>query len=555
MMNDPSFARLRLGSYELLQELAAGGMATVYVARQIGAAGFERLVVIKRVHRHLLKDEEFTTMFLDESRLASKIHHPNVVPVTNVVEDNGELFLVMDYVDAVTLARLRFVSSRTEAPSPKGLIKRLSPPVVTRILADTLAGLHAAHEAVDMRGGRLELVHRDVSPQNILVGGDGMARLIDFGIAKASQRATHTQTGSLKGKYAYMSPEQTLGKEVDRRTDVFAAGVVLYEALVGDRLFHAESQMEILRKITDAPIPPPSSLVPEISPELDAVVAKALARDKDQRYATAADFLEGLERAAPIGSRRDVIEEVDFFCGRALEKQRQSLRTLISEIEPLVPTLGGTVSERRANNSLTPPPDASGRHLLVADAATHGAGSMPSIARGRSAFPTWLAALFAIAGIAAAAFVGLFIHSRNHAATLAAASAAGSSTTTTTQGQPPQQTDIELVLLADKPILGVQAPGATHIDIAGKRATVTMPAWTGTMVIEATLESGTTARATAIEHGPRELLLEQTATTTAATAQPTQQTPTSHPASHPPGHPTSKPTAPTATHNDINLSR
>jgi serine/threonine-protein kinase len=514
-------------------------MATVYVARQIGAAGFERLVVIKRVHRHLLRDEEFTTMFLDESRLASKIHHPNVVPVTNVVEDNGELFLVMDYVDAITLSRLRFVSSRTESPSPAGLLKRLSPPVVTRILADTLAGLHAAHEAVDMRGVRLELVHRDVSPQNILVGADGMARLIDFGIAKASQRATHTVTGSLKGKYAYMSPEQATGKEIDRRTDVFAAGVVLYEALVGERLFHAETQFEIVNKILEGAILPPSTFAPEITPALDAVVAKALERDKENRFATAADFLEALERAAPIGSRRDVIEEVNFFCGRALEKQRQSLRTLISEIEPLVPTLGGTVRASNANaNSLTPPPDPSGRSL-VADAMTHGA-SLPTQPRERAAFPTWLAALFAVAGVAAAAFFGLFIHSRNTqaVATAQAGSAAPSASQT-------QSTDIELVLLAEKNIVSVNAPGAHHIDIAGKRATVAVTPWSGAITIEANLDSGGIARATAVEHGPRELLLEPiatsaTSTTSAQTKMPTHKTPL------PPS---------SARGNDINLSR
>ncbi|MEO7113822.1 MAG: serine/threonine-protein kinase [Polyangiaceae bacterium] len=540
-MNEPT-ERLRLGNYELLQELAAGGMATVYVARQIGAAGFERLVVIKRVHRHLLRDEEFTTMFLDESRLASKIHHPNVVPVTNVVEDNGELFLAMDYVDAITLARLRFVSSRTESPSPKGLLKRLSPPVVTRVLADTLAGLHAAHEAVDMRGAKLELVHRDVSPQNILVGADGMARLIDFGIAKASQRATHTVTGSLKGKYAYMSPEQATGKAIDRRTDVFAAGVVLYEALVGERLFHADSQFEIIQKILEMPIPPPSTIAHDVSPALDAVVAMALERDKDKRFATAADFLEALERAAPIGSRRDVIEEVDFFCGRALEKQRQSLRTLMSELEPLVPTLGGTVRANNANaNSLTPPPDPSGRNL-VADAMTHGA-SLPTTPRERAAFPTWLAVLFAVAGIAAAAFLGLFIHARN--TQVAAVAQAGSAAAS--QNPMMQTADIDLVLLAEKPIVSVQAPGAHHIDIAGKRATVSVMPWAGAITIEATLDSGGTARATAIEHGPRELLLEQVATTTSATATKTATPP------HTGRTPT---TPPTATHGgDINLTR
>jgi hypothetical protein len=248
-------------------------------------------------------------------------------------------------------------------------------------------------------------------------------------------------------------------------------------------------------------------------------------------------------RAAPIGSRRDVIEEVDFFCGRALEKQRQSLRTLISELEPLVPTLGGTVRANNANaNSLTPPPDPSGRNL-VADAMTHGA-SLPTTPRERAAFPTWLAVLFAVAGIAAAAFFGLFIHGRNNHVDVA--SQAGSAAPSAMQqGQAMQTADIDLVLLADKPIVSVQAPGAHHIDIAGKRATVSVMPWAGAITIEATLDSGGTARATAIANGPHELLLEQVAAATSATQ---SKTATAHTAK--------VPTAPTATHGgDINLTR
>lgn len=532
---------MRLGNYELLQELAAGGMATVYVARHIGAAGFERLVVIKRVHRHLLKDEEFTTMFLDEARMASKIHHPNVVPVTNVVEEAGELFLVMDYVDAVTLSKLRFVSSRNEEPNPHGTVKRLSPPVVARILADTLAGLHAAHEATDMRGNRLELVHRDVSPQNILVGADGIARLIDFGIAKAAERATHTATGSLKGKYAYMSPEQATGKPIDRRTDVFAAGVVLYEALVGDRLFQADSQLEILKNITDAPIPPPSSKAPDVPKAVDEVVAKALERDVDKRYATAADFLEALERAAPLASRRDVIAEIEFYQGRALDKQRQSLRTLVSEKEPFVPTLGGMVQTN------PPPPVASDPSMIrtgrsVVEAAT--AGPTPLTPQRKSSPPAWLYALFAAAGVASFVLVTLFVRSRRAAEAVTPPAPPSAATSAVVAA------DVDLVLLADRPILSVRSTGVRKIDIADKRATVTVGPWSGALTVEATLEGGVRAKATAVEHGPRELLLEE-----APSAQPAQTT-----TAKPPSTGKTVKSPPTATThstapNDINLTR
>ena len=192
--------RMHLGNYEPLLQLATGGMATVYVARQSGAAGFERLVVVKRVHPHLLANREFSDMFRDEARLAAMLHHPNVVAVTDVVESEGELFLVMEYVDSVALSTLLKTSVDKR--------ERLPPPVVVRILVDALAGLHAAHEAIDMRGNRLEIIHRDVSPQNVIVGSDGSSRLIDFGVAKARHRLTETKSGSLKGKYGYMSPEQ-----------------------------------------------------------------------------------------------------------------------------------------------------------------------------------------------------------------------------------------------------------------------------------------------------------------------------------------------------------
>jgi serine/threonine-protein kinase len=235
-MHDPTSPPLRLGNYEPLLELASGGMATVYIARQLGAAGFERIVVVKRVHRHLLGNREFYDMFRDEARVASIIKHPNVVPVIDVVEvqqPERELFLVMDYVESSSLATLRKAAHEDKS--------RIPVPILARILYDVLMGLHAAHTAIDMQGRPLGVVHRDVSPQNVIVGVDGSTRLIDFGVAKASHRLTETKSGSVKGKYSYMAPEQARGLEVDRRTDIFAAGIMLHECLTAKRLFRGEN--------------------------------------------------------------------------------------------------------------------------------------------------------------------------------------------------------------------------------------------------------------------------------------------------------------------------
>ena len=206
-----------LGGYELLHELAAGGMATVYLGRKRGVGGFERLVAIKCCHPHLRRDPAFVAMFLDEARLAARIHHPNVVATLDV-SDEDALYFVMEYVEGTSLAewiaRLALLD------------QRIAPALLLRVIIDGLGGLHAAHELRDHDGKSFQLVHRDVSPQNILVGLDGGTRIADFGIAKAESRATRTRTGQVKGKTGYMPPEQILGEPLDRRADVYAAGVV-----------------------------------------------------------------------------------------------------------------------------------------------------------------------------------------------------------------------------------------------------------------------------------------------------------------------------------------
>ena len=232
-MVSPNASGVRIaGRYVLCDEIAHGGMATVYVGRLVGSAGFARTVAIKRLHAAYARDPDFVSMFVDEARLAARIHHPNVVSTLDVVALEGELFLVMEYIQGESLARLeRLASDRGD---------RIPEAMAASMIAGILHGLHAAHEARDERGEPLGIVHRDVSPQNVLVGVDGVARVLDFGIAKAAGRIQTTRDGQLKGKLAYMSPEQLRG-EVTRTTDVYAAGVVLWEALTGRQLFVGEN--------------------------------------------------------------------------------------------------------------------------------------------------------------------------------------------------------------------------------------------------------------------------------------------------------------------------
>lgn len=320
----------RLDRFELIAELASGGMATVYLARLSGVAGFQRLVAIKRLHPHLAREPEFIEMFLDEARLAARIHHPNVVPIQEVGEKDGGYYLVMDYVEGDTLARLLARAAQAKQQVPYG--------VVIRIVLDVLAGLHAAHELKDDLGAPLSIVHRDVSPQNVLVGVDGIARVVDFGVARASSRLSTTRSGQLKGKLAYMAPEQARGGAIDRRADLFSCGIVLWEALALKRLFKGDGEAETLNRMLYDPIAPPSSARPDVPRALEDVCMKALERDVDKRFATAQEFAEALERAgqslACIGSVRDVAACLEQVVGADLSQQRDAVRAWLSRSEP-----------------------------------------------------------------------------------------------------------------------------------------------------------------------------------------------------------------------------
>src|SRR5262249_31177054 len=251
-----------IGRYVIHDEIAAGGMATVHLGRLVGPIGFSRTVAIKRLHPHLAREPDVAAMFLDEARLAARIRHPNRVAALDVVDLDGELLLVLDYIHGESLARLM----RARA-SP------LEPRIASAILVGILEGLHAAHEAKNERGEPLGLVHRDVSPQNVIVGVDGIARVLDFGVAKAAGRVQTTRDGQIKGKIAYLAPEQLNG-EVSRQSDIYAASVVLWETLTGDRLFSAENPGELLTQVLSRPIRPPSEIVSEIPKALDAIVLR-----------------------------------------------------------------------------------------------------------------------------------------------------------------------------------------------------------------------------------------------------------------------------------------
>ena len=280
---------LRGGRYEILGTIATGGMATVHLGRALGAGGFERLVAVKTMHPHLAAEEEFVAMFLDEARLAARIRHPNVVATVDVQQDDDGLFLVMEYIEGPSLSRLLRALQKKD--------RRLPLDIGLRIFLEALAGLHAAHELTGPAGEPLHLIHRDVSPHNILVGTDGITRITDFGVARAASRLASTRTGSAKGKLTYMAPEHARSERLDRRADIYSAGVVLWEMLTRERLVRGDSDMALLQQITTAERKAPHEVFAEIPPEISAVTMRAIDRDQEKRFATAAAFTEALEFA------------------------------------------------------------------------------------------------------------------------------------------------------------------------------------------------------------------------------------------------------------------
>ncbi len=305
---------VRIGRYALHDRIASGGMASVHLARLHGEAGFSRTVAIKRLHRSLLREPDFAHMMIDEARMASRIRHPNVAPTLDVVSDDGELLLVMEYVDGLSLYELLKLGN---APIP--------PAVAAAIAAGMLHGLHAAHEARAESGTSLGLVHRDVSTSNVLVGRDGVPRLIDFGVAKAVGKLGATRQGTVKGKFAYMAPEQIAGGAVDRRTDVFAAGLVLWEMLTGRRL--RNSGVSIVEAARGGG-PPPSRHVPALDGRWDAITTRAFAAAPAERWPTAREMALAVE-AMGVATTSEVAAWVEALGRDALDRRAR----LVAAIE------------------------------------------------------------------------------------------------------------------------------------------------------------------------------------------------------------------------------
>jgi serine/threonine-protein kinase len=333
---------MNLGRYELLAPIAAGGMASVWAARLVGPEGFRKIVAIKSMLPELASDVEYRTMFLDEARVASKLRHPNVCETFELGDDGGTLFLAMEWVDGVSLHRIL---------KPKGAPCAIERAVAARIVAGACAGLHAAHEATDDDGSPLALVHRDVSPQNVLITAAGHVKVSDFGVAAARGQRHATQAGQAKGKLAYMAPEQLRQRPIDRRVDVFALGCVLYEITTGRKPFEGESDAEVLRAILERTPPRPSALVPGYPEELERLIARAMAKDPDQRFASAEGLRIALERwlgGQPRVTERDVAALVDARCRHDLD----AIRTKIHAASPrdvVAPRKDALRDSRRGN--------------------------------------------------------------------------------------------------------------------------------------------------------------------------------------------------------------
>jgi serine/threonine-protein kinase len=322
---------LQVGRYGLFGPMAAGGMAEVHYGRMAAEGGFQKTIAIKRLLPHVAQNPECRTMIYEEARLAARIRHPNVVQPLDVITTDDEVLLAMEYVHGEALSKLIMRARKRGENVP--------PSVGMAIVCEMLQGLHAAHEAKDEQGVPLGIVHRDISPQNVIVGADGIARVIDFGIAKATTSSDFTAVGHVKGKLPYLAPEQFGGAPATRSSDIYAAGCVAWELLVGRRLFEGDSDQAVAARILRAPVDPPSAFVEGVPPELDQIILRCVDREPQNRFATARDMALELERVMPLARATLVGEWVEHLAGPELAKRAQR----IAEIE-------------RSRFEYTPPP-------------------------------------------------------------------------------------------------------------------------------------------------------------------------------------------------------
>ena len=295
------------GNYYLLEKIAVGGMAELFKARQRGVQGFQKIVAIKRILPHLSDNEEFVTMFIDEAKLAAQLTHPNIVQIFDLGKASGSYYIAMEYVDGKDLRSLLRKVREYHLPFPE--------PVAAFVVMKVAVALDHAHRKKALNDRELKLVHRDISPQNILISSDGAVKLVDFGIAKAATKNTQTLAGALKGKLLYMSPEQALGQPLDNRSDLYSLGLVLFELLTGERCFQADSELGVLEKVRMGRISDVQSINPSISREMAAIVNKCLQKNVEMRYPSARflerDLKDLLVRQSSEPTDHDVAEYVN----------------------------------------------------------------------------------------------------------------------------------------------------------------------------------------------------------------------------------------------------
>lgn len=376
-------AGLVLGRYELLTPIASGGMAQVWAARMKGARQFQKIVAVKTMLPKLSEDEQFEQMFLDEASLASQIRHPNAVEIMDLGEQHGILYLVMEFIEGVPLNHLM------KAAKPQGGVPI---PIAARIALQACAGLHAAHELTDERGRPVGLVHRDVSPQNLIVTYDGVTKVVDFGVAKATALGDgSTQAGQVKGKVSYMAPEQVNGEGLDRRADVFALGIVLYALTTGKHPFRRDSEAATMYNICSAdPVVPPSKVVEDYPKALEKIVLKALEKNRAARFSSCDEMLRALDSLPTelrVSSNSDVGDFIQGLMGPRRVEQRKRIDDAIAAAEANPNGTWSGVDITGSRITITAPHELSGV----------GSGMHPHTRRNR---------LLGIAGLAALVFSG-----------------------------------------------------------------------------------------------------------------------------------------------------
>ncbi len=325
----------QFGKYHLISHLATGGMADIYLASQKSIGGFEKLLVIKRILPNLAKDKKFIEMFLDEARIAAQLNHPNVIQIFDLGQVQGRFFIAMEYLSGESLSFVVKSCLKNNITIPSHL--------VAGMIMQAAEGLHHAHTMTSPDGTHLRIVHRDISPQNIFVQYDGGVKVVDFGIATATSRSTKTKTGTLKGKYAYMSPEQVLGLELDGRSDVFSLGIVFWECLVGRKLFNKRNDLELLNSVVGTDAPSPKDVNPSVPQELADIALKALARRREERYQSAAEFRHDLASYLRTISKDSDTMAVSRFMQGSFAERIKKKRAIIENAKRLETELGDTL--------------------------------------------------------------------------------------------------------------------------------------------------------------------------------------------------------------------